>query len=225
MHTVTSRARMRLAPHPAVQWGIRASFERVREGAMSHIAAAGELLSAASYMSKRNFSGIGGVLTALMTSAAFFASPQALAQSSPAQGVTIPSVTVTAPEAQRRTNPSSAVRRSSGTRSRRTQTARRPETTAAPQPFAPSQDARTGTVGYFANSTSVATKSNTPIVNIPQSLSVITQRADPRPELPGPDRRHALCPERRRPPGRRQSRRARHPRRRFQRELLRQRLS
>jgi len=100
---------------------------------MSHIAAAGELLSAASYMSKRNFSGIGGVLTALMTSAAFFASPQAFAQSTPAQGVTIPSVTVTAPEAQRRTNPASAVRRSSGTRSRRTQTARRPGTTAAPR--------------------------------------------------------------------------------------------
>ena len=141
---------------------------------MSRIAAARELLSAANHISTRKLSGFGGVLTALMTSAAFFAGSQAHAQSSPAPGVTIPSVTVTAPEAQRRSNPSPAARRSSGARTRRTQTARRPETTAAPVPFAPSQDARTGTVGYYANSTSVATKSNTPIVDIPQSLSVIT---------------------------------------------------
>lgn len=34
-------------------------------------------------------------------------------------------------------------------------------------------DARTGTVGYFVNSTSVATKTNTPLVNIPQSVTVL----------------------------------------------------
>ena len=39
----------------------------------------------------------------------------------------------------------------------------------------PSQDARTGTVGYYTNSTPVATKTNTPIVNIPQSLTVISK--------------------------------------------------
>lgn len=44
---------------------------------MSHIAAAGELLSAANYISTRKVSGVGGVLTALMTSAAFFAGSQA----------------------------------------------------------------------------------------------------------------------------------------------------
>src|SRR4029078_7937187 len=33
----------------------------------------------------------------------------------------------------------------------------------------------TGTVGVYANSTSVATKVNTPLVNIPQSVSVITK--------------------------------------------------
>ncbi len=32
-----------------------------------------------------------------------------------------------------------------------------------------------GTDGYVANSTSVATKSNTPVINIPQSLSVVTK--------------------------------------------------
>jgi catecholate siderophore receptor len=36
------------------------------------------------------------------------------------------------------------------------------------------QDARTGTVGVYSNSTAVATKTNTPLINIPQSLSVIT---------------------------------------------------
>jgi len=34
-------------------------------------------------------------------------------------------------------------------------------------------DARTGTVGYFVNSTSVATKTNTPLINIPQSITVL----------------------------------------------------
>jgi catecholate siderophore receptor len=42
-------------------------------------------------------------------------------------------------------------------------------------PVSGTQDARTGTVGVFSNSTSVATKINTPIVNIPQSLSVVTR--------------------------------------------------
>jgi catecholate siderophore receptor len=37
------------------------------------------------------------------------------------------------------------------------------------------QDARTGTVGVYANSTSVATKVNTPLVNIPQSVNVATK--------------------------------------------------
>jgi len=34
-------------------------------------------------------------------------------------------------------------------------------------------DARTGTVGYFVNSTSVATKTNTPLINIPQTVTVL----------------------------------------------------
>ena len=51
----------------------------------------------------------------------------------------------------------------------------------APQPqqapVAPvdTQDARTGTVGVYANSTSVATKTNTPLINIPQSVDVLTK--------------------------------------------------
>jgi catecholate siderophore receptor len=37
------------------------------------------------------------------------------------------------------------------------------------------QDSRTGTVGIYANSTSIATKVNTPLVNIPQSVNVATK--------------------------------------------------
>jgi len=36
-------------------------------------------------------------------------------------------------------------------------------------------DARTGTVGIYTNSTAVATKTNTPLINIPQSVSVLTR--------------------------------------------------
>src|SRR5882724_5970485 len=61
-------------------------------------------------------------------------------------------------------------------------TARRnaPREMAQPAPAAPAgtadtQDTRTGTVGVYANSTSVATKTNTPLINIPQSVSVLTK--------------------------------------------------
>lgn len=40
---------------------------------------------------------------------------------------------------------------------------------------ADTHDNRTGTVGYYANSTAVATKTNTPLINIPQSVNVITK--------------------------------------------------
>jgi len=47
---------------------------------------------------------------------------------------------------------------------------------ASPPPTPPdTQDARTGTVGIYANSTSVATKTNTPLINIPQSITVVTK--------------------------------------------------
>src|SRR3984957_15802622 len=103
---------------------------------------------------------------------------ESYAQSAPTQQSSgpapLPPVMVTAPEARRRVNSASATRASNSAQRRRSQTARR-ESTVAPKPFAVSQDARTGTVGVYANSTSVATKSNTPLLNIPQSLSVITR--------------------------------------------------
>src|ERR1700722_2217527 len=103
---------------------------------------------------------------------------ESYAQSAPTQQSSgpapLPPVMVTAPEARRRVNSASATRASNSAQRRRSQTARR-ESTVAPKPFAVSQDARTGTVGVYANSTSVATKNNTPLIDIPQSLSVITK--------------------------------------------------
>src|SRR5262249_41091941 len=66
---------------------------------------------------------------------------------------------------------------------RRSLVTKRGQTSQLPTPPAPppqtppadSQDARTGTVGVYSNSTSVATKTNTPLVNIPQSLNVLTK--------------------------------------------------
>ena len=61
-------------------------------------------------------------------------------------------------------------------RSRRTQVARRNETVPAAKPaFGQTQDARTGTVGVYSDSTSTATKTNTKLVNIPQSITVLTK--------------------------------------------------
>src|SRR5437868_1434647 len=82
---------------------------------------------------------------------------QAQSTSSQAGASTLPPVTVTSPAAQRRRSAPSTSRSTTAARGRRTQTARRIEPAAAPKPFAESQDARTGTSGYFANSTSVAT--------------------------------------------------------------------
>ena len=93
-----------------------------------------------------------------------------------APAASLPPVTVTAPEAARRaTGPSTQRADRGGAQRRRTQAARQPEPAEAPKTFGQSQDARTGTVGVYANSTSVATKTNTPLLNIPQSLTVLTK--------------------------------------------------
>src|SRR5205085_3449920 len=89
----------------------------------------------------------------------------------------LPPVQVSPPEEpKRRATGTSNTRRSDRAAPRRAQVARRPQTEAvAPKSFGQSQDARTGTVGVYANSTSVATKTNTPLVNIPQSINVVTK--------------------------------------------------
>jgi catecholate siderophore receptor len=53
-----------------------------------------------------------------------------------------------------------------------------PTTAPAPAPVSNplnTYDARTGMVGVYTNSTAVATKTNTPLINIPQSVSVLTK--------------------------------------------------
>jgi catecholate siderophore receptor len=90
-------------------------------------------------------------------------------------GSQLPPIEITSPEAKRRAASASRQRADRGAQQRRSQAARRPEPAAAPKPFAQSHDARTGTVGYYADSTSVGTKTNTPLLNIPQSVSVLTK--------------------------------------------------
>jgi catecholate siderophore receptor len=102
----------------------------------------------------------------------------AQAQPAPGQGsgASLPPVTVTAPETRPRRTPSSARNTTNTGRSRRTLAARRNETAPAAKPsFGPTQDARTGTVGVYSDSTSTATKTNTRLVNIPQSITVLTK--------------------------------------------------
>jgi catecholate siderophore receptor len=79
----------------------------------------------------------------------------------------LPPIQVTEPEAKRRAANAPAQRAGRAGQRRRPQ--------AAPKAFGVSQDARTGTVGVYANSTSAATKTNTPLVDIPQSVSVVTK--------------------------------------------------
>ena len=93
----------------------------------------------------------------------------------PAQaGSQLPPISVTAPEVKRSTSTPARHAASTGAK-RRQQSSRQVQQQAEPKPFMQSQATRTGTVGVYSNSTSVATKSNTPLVNIPQSLSVLTR--------------------------------------------------
>lgn len=97
------------------------------------------------------------------------------AATQPQPGATLPPVTVTAPESRRRAESAGPARAARGSAKRRAQTARRPEPAPAPKPFMVTQDARTGTVGYYSDSTSYGTKTNTPLLNVPQSISVLTK--------------------------------------------------
>src|SRR3954467_13749624 len=102
---------------------------------------------------------------------------RAQAQPAPQQGgASLPAVTVTAPETRSRRAPPALRNTTNSARSRRTRAARRNETAPAAKPsFGPTQEARTGTVGVYSDSTSTATKTNTRLVNIPQSITVLTK--------------------------------------------------
>ena len=71
------------------------------------------------------------------------------------------------------TAPRRTARRRSNTQSQSAGTIPAPPPTG---PVVSSQDARTGTVGVYQNSTSVATKVNTALINVPQSVNLVTKQ-------------------------------------------------
>jgi catecholate siderophore receptor len=89
----------------------------------------------------------------------------------------LPPVTVTAPEARHRlVVPSAAHSGRGAARARGTQVGRQPAPApAAKPPFGPTQEARTGTAGVYTDSTATATKTNTRLINIPQSVTVLSK--------------------------------------------------
>jgi catecholate siderophore receptor len=99
----------------------------------------------------------------------------AQAQTQPRGEGQLPPIQITEPDSKRRAANAPAQRTGRAGQRRRAQVARNPAPQAAPKAFGVSQDARTGTVGVYANSTSSATRTNTPLVNIPQSVTVVTK--------------------------------------------------
>ncbi len=123
---------------------------------------------------------VNGVATAALLSAScialgLIAAPgKTFAQSGSSQ---LPPVQVSPPdEPKRRATNTNGTQRANRSAQRRTQAARQPQAeSAASKSFSQSQEARTGTSGVYSNSTSVATKTNTPLLNIPQSVNVVTK--------------------------------------------------
>ena len=93
-------------------------------------------------------------------------------QSAPSQ---LPPVQIDEPTRKQKRQRSQPSNRAGATAARRTTTPQPTPVAAASVWAASTYNARTGTVGIYTNSTSVATKVNTPLLNIPQSLSVLTQ--------------------------------------------------
>lgn len=98
-------------------------------------------------------------------------SESATAQSAAPAASTLPPVQVDAPGARvRRAQP----KRAATNRAARTQRAVQAQPVRQPLSVS-SQDARTGQVGYITTSVASGTKTNTPLVNVPQSVSVLTK--------------------------------------------------
>ncbi|MBX9709909.1 MAG: TonB-dependent siderophore receptor [Xanthobacteraceae bacterium] len=88
---------------------------------------------------------------------------------------TLPPVVVSPSENKPKKKPRQASESASRTR-RAAQTPSRTQTNPVDAAWAgQAQNVRTGTFGYYQNSTSVATKTNTPLLDIPQSVSVLTK--------------------------------------------------
>jgi catecholate siderophore receptor len=114
---------------------------------------------------------------ALIAASASVARAQASAQRAPGASQ-LPPVQIDEPSRKPRRSLAQPRKRGPATATRSPRRNPNPAAQAAPQPSAApadTQDARTGTVGIYANSTSVATRTNTPLVDIPQSLTILTR--------------------------------------------------
>jgi catecholate siderophore receptor len=144
--------------------------ETISLGLAENMEAAGELRLSRKFLAAASVA----VIAALGSGSSAIA--QSAADARPKADSQLPPVQITAPTPKRRANSAPAQRAERGAARRVTQSARRPEQApVAPKPFEVSQDARTGTVGYYSNSTSVATRTNTPLIDVPQSVSVLTK--------------------------------------------------
>src|ERR1043165_10254203 len=92
-------------------------------------------------------------------------------QSAPSQLPPVQSDEPTRKQRRQRSQPSN---RAGATAARRRET---PRSTPPAQAsvWTTTYDTRTGTVGNYTNSTAIATKVNTPLINIPQSVTVLTK--------------------------------------------------
>jgi catecholate siderophore receptor len=126
----------------------------------------------------------GHVATTVLLSISYVALSTALtahAQPVPQSGASqLPPVQIDAPTQKPRRKQAQSTSRAPRTAARvprrnAPRVAAQPAPAAAPSAPVDTQDARTGTAGVYANSTSVATKSNTPLVRIPQSVDVLTK--------------------------------------------------
>ncbi|MBV8838448.1 MAG: TonB-dependent receptor plug domain-containing protein, partial [Alphaproteobacteria bacterium] len=118
-------------------------------------------------------------ITALALAVAIPGDGRAQTSPAPADPSVLPPVQIDAPAEKPRRKPAQATNR--GPRSAARTAQRNPQPAATPAPTlasttrAQTQDTATGTAGVYANSTAVATKVNTPVINIPQSVSVVTR--------------------------------------------------
>jgi catecholate siderophore receptor len=138
------------------------------------VATTGPICEIADHASRKFLAAARGVLFGMLAGAAPAYAQTAGETAEAKPGSKLPPIDVTAPEAKRNIGGPPA-RAERGGQQRRTQTARRAEQPPAAKPFAVTYDARTGTVGYYSNSTGVATKTNTPLINISQSITVLTK--------------------------------------------------
>jgi catecholate siderophore receptor len=127
------------------------------------------------FVAKAVLLSVSSIAIAAVSSAAVRAQPAQQSQTPAAQSGAsqLPPVQVSEPKRKPRR------RNTPGNRANTTTAARRPQPARTPAPAGPvvsSQDARTGTVGVYQNSTSVATKVNTALINVPQSVNLVTKQ-------------------------------------------------